>query len=85
MGRRAFIERLLSVLILGGIFLLGGCGKLEKVERSGSEEKLWDLASGQGRSEEAVEINYAKKTPALVRDASMGKADPAFVPRGSGG
>ena len=85
MGRRAFIERLLSVLILGGIFLLGGCGKLEKVERSGSEEKLWDLASGQGRSEEAVEINYAKKTPALFRDASMGKADPSFVPRVSGG
>ena len=85
MGRRAFIERLLSVLTLGGIFLLGGCGKQEKVERFGNEEKLWDLASGQGRSEEAVEINYGKKTPALFRDASMGKADPSFVPRVSGG
>ena len=73
------------MLTLGSIFLLGGCGKQEKVEGFGNEEKLWDLASGQEKSEEAIEINYAIKTPALFRDASMGKADPSFVSRVSGG
>ena len=85
MGRRAFLEGFTFVLTIESIFLLAGCGRQEKVKRFGNEEKLWDLASGQGRSEEAVEINYAKKTPALFRDASVGKTDPAFVPRGSGG
>jgi DUF1680 family protein len=60
MDRRASLERLFSVLTLGRIFLLGGCGKQEKVEGFGNEEKLWDFASGQEKSEEAVEINYAK-------------------------
>jgi len=31
------------------------------------------------------ESAYAKKTPALYRDASMGKTDPSFVPKVSGG
>jgi hypothetical protein len=84
MDRRAFLGRLFPVLTIGSIFLLGGCRKQEKVEGFGNEERLWDLASGQEKSEEAVEINYAKKTPALFRDASMGKADPSFVPRVSG-
>jgi hypothetical protein len=85
MDRIAFIEKLFSVLTLGSIFLLAGWGKQEKVEGFGNEEKLWDLASGEERSEETVEINYAKKTPALFRDTSMGKEDPSFVPRVSGG
>jgi hypothetical protein len=85
MDRRALIQKFFSVLSIGSIFLLGGCRKQEKVEGFGNEERLWDLAIGQEKSKEAVEINYAKKTPALFRDASMGKADPSFVPRVSGG
>jgi hypothetical protein len=84
MDRRAFIEKLFSVLPLGSIFLLAGWGKQEEVEGFGNEERLWDLSSGQKKSEEAIDINYTKKT-VLSRDASMGKADPSFVPRGSGG
>jgi acyl-CoA synthetase (NDP forming) len=32
-----------------------------------------------------ADLAYARKTPALYRDASMGKADPSFVPKVSGG
>jgi hypothetical protein len=85
MDRRALIQKFFFVSILMSIFLLGGCGKQEKVERTGSEEKLWDLANGQEKSEEAIEIIYTKESPALFRDASMGKADTSFVPRVSGG
>jgi hypothetical protein len=30
-------------------------------------------------------LAYSKNTPALYRDASMGKADPSFIPKVSGG
>ena len=85
MDRRAFIERFLSALALGSILLLEGCRKQEKVESFGNEGKLWDLANGQEKLEEPIDLAYAKKTPALYRDASMGKADPSFVPKVSGG
>ena len=85
MDRRAFIERVFSVLTLGSILVLAGCGKQEKVEGFGNEEKLWDLVNGREKLEEPVESAYAKKTPALYRDASMGKADPNFVPKVAGG
>jgi len=85
MDRRAFVERCFSVLTLGSILLLGGCNKEEKIESFGNEGRLWDLASGKEKSEEPVESAYANKTPALYRDASMGKADPSFVPKVSGG
>jgi hypothetical protein len=84
MDRRTLIQKCLSVLTLGSIFLLIVCRRQEKVKRFGNEGKLWDLASGQGKSAEAIETNYAQKT-VLFRDASMGKADPSFVPRVSGG
>ena len=84
MGRRAFLERFFSVLTLGSIFLLAGCGKQKRVKGFGNEEKLWDLASGNGKSVEAIEINHAKKI-VVFRDVSMGKTDPSFVPRVSGG
>ncbi len=71
MDRRAFIERCLSVLTLGSVLVLGDCKKEETVEGFGNEEKLWDLASGKEKLEEPVEISYAKKTPALFRDASI--------------
>lgn len=85
MGRRAFIEGVLSVLVIGGLLLFAGCAKKEKPAGFGNQEKLWQMATGQEKLEEPVELAYAKKTPALYRDASMGKADPSFVPRVSGG
>jgi hypothetical protein len=85
MDRRTFIEGFFAALTFGGILVLGGCGKQEKVEGFGNEEKFWDLANGREKPEEPLESVYAKKTPALYRDASMGKADPSFVPRVSGG
>ncbi len=90
MDRRAFIEGfLLKMTTLGGILLIGAfggsCGRREKPGGFGNEEKLWQIANGEGQLEEPVELAYAKKTPALYRDASMGKADPSFVPKVSGG
>ena len=85
MERRTFIERLFSVLALGGMFLAVGCGRSEKPAGFGNQERLWKLATGKGNVEEPVELAYAKETPALFRDASMGKADPSFVPKVSGG
>jgi hypothetical protein len=35
--------------------------------------------------EEPIGLAYVKDTPALYRDASMGKADPSFVPKIGGG
>jgi hypothetical protein len=85
MERRRFIEGLFSALAIGGLLLLGGCGKTEKSPKFGNEEKLWQMVTGEGKLEEPVELAYAKKTPALYRDASMGKADPNFVPKLTGG
>ena len=85
MERRTFIQRLFEALALGGLFLLVGCGTKEKSAAFGNQEKLWNLVSGQQKIEESVELAYSKKTPALYRDASMGKADPNFVPKLTGG
>jgi hypothetical protein len=85
MERRTFIQRLFEALALGGLFLLVGCKGKEKPGAFGNQEKLWNLVSGQQKIEESVELAYSKKTPALYRDASMGKADPNFVPKLTGG
>ncbi len=85
MERRQFIERFCSLLGLVGLLVLAGCGKSEKPVRFGNQEKLWQLAGGQGKVEEPMVLNYSKDTPALFRDASMGKADPSFVPKVAGG
>ncbi len=85
MERRRFIEGFFSALAVGGLFLLGGCGKTEKLSGFGNQEKLWQLAAGQKKVEEPIELAYSKNTPALFRDASMGKADPSFVPKVGGG
>ena len=85
MERRTFIQRLFEALALGGLFLLIGCKGKEKPAAFGNQEKLWQLVSGQKKTEEPVELAYSKDTPALYRDASMGKVDPKFVPRLSGG
>ncbi len=85
MERRAFIERLVTGLALGGIFLAAGCAKKEESSRFGNEEKLWRLAAGQEKTEETLELAYAKDTPAIYRDASMGKEDPSFKPQVGGG
>ncbi len=85
MDRRAFIEKMLAALALGGIFLSAGCQKNEKVARHGNEEKLWNLAIGQEKAEESLDLSYAKDTPAFYRDASLGKIDPSFIPKTGGG
>jgi hypothetical protein len=85
MERRTFIQTLFEVLALGGLFLLLGCKAKERPAAFGNQEKLWQLVSGQQKVEEPVELAYSKETPALYRDASMGKADPNFVPRLTGG
>ena len=85
MERRTFIQRLFEALTLGGLFLLVGCKGKEKSAAFGNQERLWQLVSGQQKTEESIEIAYSKDTPALYRDASMGKVDPNFVPRLTGG
>jgi hypothetical protein len=85
MERRAFIEKLLSAVALGSLFWAAGCQKEEKIVRPGNQDKLWQMATGQMKSEESVELAYAKDTPALFRDASMGKADASFKPQTGGG
>jgi hypothetical protein len=85
MERRTFIQRLFEVLALGGLFLLVGCKAKEKPAAFGNQEKLWQLVSGQQKIEAPTDLAYSKGTPALYRDASMGKADPNFVPKLTGG
>ena len=85
MERRTFIQRLFEALTLGGLFLLVGCKGKEKSAAFGNQERLWQLVSGQQKTEESIEIASSKDTPALYRDASMGKVDPNFVPRLTGG
>ncbi len=85
MERRTFIQRLFEALALGGLFLLVGCGTKEKSAAFGNQEKLWQLMGEQQKIEEPIELAYSKETPALYRDASMGKVDPNFVPRLTGG
>ena len=85
MERRRFIERIGAVLALGSLLLVIGCGKKETSSGFGNQEKLWQIATGQGKVDEPLDLAYAKETPALYRDASMGKADPSFVPKVGGG
>ncbi len=85
MERRRFIQTLFEVFTIGGLFLLAGCSSKEKSQASGNQEKLWNLASGQQKSEEPIELSYWKDSPVLYRDASMGKTDPTFVPKIGGG
>ncbi len=85
MERRAFIEKLLSGITIGGLLLLGGCGKQEKPSGHGNQEGLWNLVTGREKVEQPIDLTYSKQTPALYRDASMGKADPNFVPKVGGG
>ncbi len=80
-----FLERLFSALALGSFLLLAGCSKSEKPAGFGNQGKLWQLVTGEAKLEEPVELAHAKETPALYRDASMGKADPSFVPKVGGG
>ncbi len=85
MERRRFIERLVEGFLLTGLILIAGCRGKPNPKTFGNQEKLWDLVSKEGEIEEPTELSYAKETPAFYRDASMGKADPNFVPRVTGG
>ena len=85
MQRITFFKNIFSVLALGGLLIFVGCGKQEQPVGFGNQEKLWQLMSEQQKIEEPIELAYSKETPALYRDASMGKVDPNFVPRLTGG
>ncbi len=85
MGRRGFIQRLFEFFIFGGLLLLGGCKAKEEANTFGNQERLWNLVKGEEKIEEPVEFPFTKETPVFYRDASMGKADPNFVPKIGGG
>ena len=85
MERRQFLARLFSGIALGGLLLSFGCSKREQPQGSGNQEGLWQRVTGQTQEKEPLELTYAKGTPALYRDASMGKPDASFVPKVSGG
>ncbi len=85
MNRRLFLEALFGIFALSGFSILAGCSKKEKTPRSGNQEKLWQMAAIQEKSDEPLELSYAKNTPAFYRDASLGKADPNFKPVTGGG
>ena len=85
MDRRTFIESIFAALAVGGISLLAGCSKKGNAPRLGNEDKLWKMASGPEKSEAPLDLAYAKDTPAIYRDASMGKEDPSFKPKIGGG
>ena len=85
MKRRRFIEKFLCALAMGALLFLGGCENAEEPLRFGNQDKLWHMVSGQQEITEPLDLPYSKETPALYRDASMGKADPSFVPLVGGG
>jgi hypothetical protein len=85
MERRTFIERFLMALTLTGLLLLTGCGKKEQPAGFGNQEKIWQLTTAESKMEEPIDLAYAKDKVVLYRDASMGKVDPNFVPKVSGG
>jgi hypothetical protein len=85
MDRRTFIESIFAALAVGGISILAGCGKKENSPKLGNEEKLWKMASAPEKIEEPLDLTYAKDTPAIYRDASLGKEDPSFKPKIGGG
>ncbi len=83
MERRTFLGKIL--VALGGVLFLAGCKKEEKVARFGNEDNLWKLVVDQGKIEEPMIPAYGKDTPAFYRDASLGKLDPSFQPKVTGG
>ena len=85
MDRRTFIESIFAALTVGGMAILAGCSEKEKPSRLGNQEKLWRMASAPEKLDEPLDLAYAKDTPAIFRDASMGKADPNFKPKIGGG
>ncbi|MCX8117176.1 MAG: hypothetical protein N3G78_04485 [Desulfobacterota bacterium] len=85
MERRRLIQRSFEALVLAGLVILGGCSKKDPPSTFGNQEHLWRMLSGEEKVEEPIELASTKQTPALYRDASMGKADPSFVPKIGGG
>ena len=85
MERRAFIERVFLCVDFRKHPPVRRLRKDGESLRFGNEEKLWELAAGRRNWRNPLSLAYSKNTPALYRDASMGKADPSFIPKVSGG
>lgn len=85
MERRRLIQKLFEVFSLAVILLLTGCKPKDEGKTFGNQERLWNLIRGEGSIEEPVEFPFTKNTPAIYRDASMGKVDPSFIPKVGGG
>jgi hypothetical protein len=85
MERRAFVKKGFTALALGGVLFAIGCDKKEQPRGFGNQERLWQLAAGQGKAEEPLSLAYAKDTPGLFRDASMAVEGAALINIGGGG
>jgi hypothetical protein len=85
MERREFIKVGFVSLVMGAVSVLAGCSKPRtSVPRLSNQEKLWQAAA-EGKTNEPVELSYAKNTPARYKDASFGKEDASFAPKVGGG
>jgi hypothetical protein len=85
MDRKRFFELSVVTLAIGAISMLTGCGRTENVPKPGNQEKLWKMTAVEEKVNEPIDLAYAKGTPALYRDASLGKQDPSFKPKTGGG
>jgi hypothetical protein len=85
MERRGFIKFGIIGLAASVVSILAGCSKpAESVPKLANQEKLWQAANAE-KVKEPVDLSYAKKTPALFKDASFGKEDGSFTPKVGGG
>ena len=84
MERRGFIKFGIVGLVAGAVSMLAGCSKPQPTPRLTNQEKLWQATSAE-KTNEPVELAYAKNTPAFYKDASYGKADASFTPKVGGG
>jgi len=85
MERRGFVKLSIVGLAAFAFSMLTGCGKADKVQKLANQEKFWLAAVASGEAKEPIDLAYAKKTPALYKDASFGKEDPNFKPKTGGG
>jgi hypothetical protein len=85
MERRGFFKFGIVALAAGVVSLFAGCSRTESVPKLQNQEKLWSMTAASEKVNEPIDLAYAKDTPAFYRDASLGKEDPNFKPKISGG